>query len=125
MIRLMAVEDNPALRRLLEMALREPEFELRTVADGLDALPAMLAYRPEVLLLDAMLPGISGLEVCRRLRAHPDLRSTRVIMLTARAQKADREAAIAAGVDQFIGKPFRIPELRDAIRVQASMHALA
>ncbi|MCA1942423.1 MAG: response regulator [Yonghaparkia sp.] len=88
---------------------------MTTAADGDEGLRKALEQLPDLLLVDWMMPGLSGLEVCSALRAHPVASRTRVLMLTARAQQSDIDAAFAAGVDDFIIKPFRSGELQQRV----------
>lgn len=114
--RVLLAEDEPNIAELLRFLLGRAGFEVETETDGLAALAAALASPPAVVILDVMLPGLDGLEVLRRLRADPRGRALRIVVLTAKGQRADREAAMDGGADAFITKPFSNAELIDAVR---------
>ena len=107
------VEDDPRIRQVLEVSLRDHGYEVRTAASGEQALDEVAARRPDVLLLDLMLPGIDGLEVCRRLRAQGDLP---IIAVTARSDSADVVAGLEAGADDYVTKPVVASVLAARIR---------
>lgn len=115
MARVLVCEDEPDILALIATRLEREGYEVMTAADGDEGLRKALEERPDLLLLDWMMPGLSGLEVCTALRAHPEANRTRVLMLTARAQQSDIDAAFAAGVDDFIIKPFRSGELQQRV----------
>lgn len=103
-------DDEDVLRALIRAALGG-EYELVEARDGDEALERARADRPDLIILDMMMPGRSGLDVLPELRADAELGPTPVVMLTARTQAADREAAAAAGADRFLAKPFSPLEL--------------
>jgi len=104
--------DNEApLRALVRATLDPAGHELAEAADGDEALALSEQLHPDLIVLDMMMPGQSGLEVLAALRRHPELAATKVILLTARTQAADRAAVDAAGADRFLGKPFSPSEL--------------
>ena len=105
-------EDDRDIRELVELILEEDGYATVSVSDGLGALNACRAKRPDVLLLDVSMPGeLTGLEVCRRIRADEDLHTVRVMLLTARAREQDVSAGYAAGADDYLVKPFTPGEL--------------
>ena len=114
--RVLLAEDEPNIAELLRFLLGRAGFDVDTRTDGQDALDAALASAPAVVILDVMLPGLDGLEVLRRLRADPRGRALRVIVLTAKGQRADRQAALDGGADLFVTKPFSTAELIAAVR---------
>ena len=114
--RILVVEDEDALSALLEYNLEKEGFEVRLSADGEDALLLIEEDKPDLVLLDWMLPGLSGIEVCRRIRARPDTRDLPVIMLTARADEDDRIRGLDTGADDYLTKPFSVPELTARVR---------
>lgn len=114
--RVLIVEDEEALSALLEYNLSREGFDVRTSADGEDAVLAIEEDRPDIVLLDWMLPGLSGLEICRQIRARPELRDTPVIMLTARGEESDRIRGLDVGADDYLTKPFSVPELTARVR---------
>ena len=110
------VEDDERLAQLTARYLESHGVKVAVVANGLLAVPEALRLRPDVILLDIMLPGIDGLEVCRRLRARLD---TPVIMVTAHGDEPDRVVGLEGGADDYLVKPFSSRELLARIRAQA------
>ena len=108
-IRVLVVDDEQTLSELVGLALRYEGWEVRTAADGLSAIAAARDFRPDLVVLDVMLPDIDGLEVLRRLRA--DIERMPVLFLTARDDVTDRIAGLTAGGDDYVTKPFSIEEL--------------
>ena len=113
--KVLIVEDETALRETLAYTLEREGFSVRAVEDGLKALPAALDQNPDIILLDLMLPGIDGFEVCRRLRAKLNVP---ILMLTARESEIDRVVGLEMGADDYITKPFHMRELIARIRAQ-------
>jgi DNA-binding response OmpR family regulator len=109
--RVLIAEDNPQNAELVEAYLGEHEFEIRTAGDGEQALHFVRSWRPDLILLDVMMPKISGFEVCKRLRADEATRDTAVLMITALDQASDVERAVEAGTDDFLTKPINKNEL--------------
>jgi DNA-binding response OmpR family regulator len=107
----LVADDDPDIRELVSFKLEQAGFRVHAVGDGLAALAAARALSPSLLLLDVMMPGLNGYEVCRRLRADGETATIPVIMLTAKAQDADVETGFAMGVDDYIVKPFSPREL--------------
>jgi two-component system phosphate regulon response regulator PhoB len=112
----LVAEDDPDIRELVALKLGQNGFEVRAVGDGLAALEALRLNRPDLVILDVMMPGMSGLDVCRRLRADPDTRGTPVILLTARAQQADLLTGTDVGADDYVTKPFSPTDLLGRVR---------
>jgi two-component system response regulator MtrA len=108
--RVLVVEDEQPLRELIVLTLSE-EFDCEEVADGEAALERLRASPPGLLVLDSMLPGRSGIDVLREMRADPKLRDVPVLMLSAWQSSEDIDSAIEAGANSFLGKPFRVEEL--------------
>jgi CheY-like chemotaxis protein len=104
-------DDEEVLRHLVRATLENGEYEIVEAADGDESLQLARRHRPDVVILDMMMPGRSGLDVVRELRDDAALARTPVVMLTARARPADREAAAAAGADRYLAKPFSPLEL--------------
>jgi DNA-binding response OmpR family regulator len=115
-ITVLYVEDDERLARLTASYLQSHGVNVAVVANGLDAVQEALRVRPDVVLLDIMLPGIDGLEVCRRLRARLD---TPIIIVTAHGDEPDRVVGLEGGADDYIVKPFSSRELLARIRAQA------
>ena len=107
----LVVDDDQDIRELVSWKLQAAGFEVIGEADGEAGLAAALALRPDLVLLDWMMPRLSGLEVCRALRDEPATSGVPVIMLTAKAQEGDVQRGFAAGADDYIVKPFSPREL--------------
>jgi two-component system phosphate regulon response regulator PhoB len=110
------VDDEPDLVRLLEFSLQQAGFETASAADGERALVRVQERVPDLVLLDLMLPGIPGTEVCRQIRNHPRTQRVPVIMLTARGDEVERVVGFELGADDFVTKPFSVRELLLRIR---------
>lgn len=104
-------DDNPLLLDLLDFKLGARGYEVRRATDGLQALDQLAKRLPDVVVLDAMMPGIDGFEVLRRIKEDDGLRSVPVIMLTARKQERDIVTALGMGASDYLGKPFSPEEL--------------
>jgi DNA-binding response OmpR family regulator len=116
--RILVVEDDLTVAEVVVDYLRHAGLEPRHAVDGQDALEIATAWRPDLVVLDLMLPGVSGLEVCRRLREGQDAKvPLPVIMLTALGEESDRVAGLESGADDYVTKPFSPREL--TLRVQA------
>jgi len=114
--RILLIEDEQALSTLLEYNLAQEGFATRIVGNGDDAMSAIEEDGPDLVLLDWMLPELSGIEICRRIRARPELRDMPIIMLTARGEESDRIRGLDTGADDYLTKPFSIPELIARVR---------
>lgn len=110
-VRILLVEDDRSLVELLSFHLRRAEFDVETTADGEEALLLARESPPDLVILDWMIEGISGLEVCRRLRRLPETANVPIIMLTARGEEADRIRGLETGADDYVTKPFSPREL--------------
>jgi DNA-binding response OmpR family regulator len=109
--RVVIVEDEPNIIEAMNFILSRDGWEVTVHANGETAMAAVRAARPDAILLDVMLPGRSGYDILKELRADPDFVALPVLMLTARGQKKDRELADALGVTRFMTKPFSNAEL--------------
>ena len=109
----MLVDDEPLITDSLTYSLRREGFDVKSVGDGSIALQEILDYQPDLVVLDVMLPGMSGLEICRRLRAQSTIP---VIMLTARGEEIDRVLGLEVGADDYLAKPFSFRELLARVR---------
>lgn len=105
------VEDEESISTLLDYNLSREDFETRIAVDGEDALLKTQEFHPDIVILDWMLPKVSGIEVCRRLRQNPDTRNLPIIMLTARSEETDRIRGLETGADDYLTKPFSTAEL--------------
>ncbi len=114
MSRILVVEDERKIARFLELELRHEGYEVETEGDGRSGLERAQTMNPDLLILDLMLPGLSGIEVCRRLRQESDIP---IIMLTAKDDVSDKVMGLDMGADDYMTKPFAIEELLARIRV--------
>jgi DNA-binding response OmpR family regulator len=117
MATVLLAEDDADIRLLVALKLQQAGHEVRAVGDGASALADARERPPDLAVLDLVMPDMSGLEVCRALRQHPDTAGVPIIILTARAQQADVTAGYEAGANEYVVKPFSPREL--ATRVQA------
>ncbi len=115
----MVVEDEEALGLLLKYNLEKEGYEVVIETRGNKALADVEKYAPSVILLDWMLPEISGVEICKLIRSKPDIKNIPIIMLTAKGEEEDKIKGLSAGADDYVTKPFSIPELM--ARVKANL----
>ena len=115
-IRVLVVDDNFVNVRLLEELLKSASYEVATAMNGEAALEKIAQSRPDIVLLDVMMPGMDGYEVCRRIRQDEKTARLPVIMVTALDKESDREMALAAGANEFLSKPVEDNLLLPAIR---------
>ena len=113
---ILIVEDEAALSTLLAYNLEKEGFTVRVAADGEQAIEALAEEQPDLVLLDWMLPHLSGIEICRRIRRDPATRELPVIMLTAKGEEADRIRGLDTGADDYVTKPFSPAELIARVR---------
>jgi DNA-binding response OmpR family regulator len=119
--RVLIADDNPQGAELLEAYLCDSGYELRTASDGEQTLHELRSWHPDLVLLDIMMPRISGFEVCKCLRADPATHDIAVLMITALDQPSDVERAVEAGTDDFLSKPINKTEL--LVRVRALLRS--
>lgn len=115
-VKVLVIEDEEAISHLLKYNLTAEGFEVVIVDDGDDALPVAAEFQPDIILLDWMLPNVSGIEICRQLRAGKATTAIPVIMLTARAEEEDRLRGFDKGADDYVTKPFSMNELTARVR---------
>jgi two-component system phosphate regulon response regulator PhoB len=113
---ILIVEDEEPLTTLLRYNLEAEGYEVDSVTRGDDADTRLRETAPDLIVLDWMLPGLSGIELCRRLRTRPQTQALPIIMLTARGEESERIRGLATGADDYIVKPFSVPELLARIR---------
>ncbi len=113
---ILIVEDEAAIHQLLAYNLKAEGFRSRVVETGEEVHGALNDEMPDLVLLDWMLPGLSGIEVCKLIRARPETQGLPIIMLTARGEEAERVRGLATGADDYIVKPFSVPEVMARIR---------
>lgn len=109
------VDDDPLVRDLLRAVLSDQQYDLDEAADGDEAIRIASERAPDIVVLDVMMPGTSGLDVCRAMRADPLLRGSKIVMLTARGTPADRAEGMRAGADAYFTKPFSPLDLIESI----------
>ena len=133
MSKILIVEDEAKIARCVQLELMHEGYEVQTAGDGLSGLQAAQSWQPDLLILDLMLPALSGIEVCRRLRAGEQTESMPILMLTAKDDVSDKVTGLDMGADDYMTKPFAIEELLARIRAllkrrgaprQARAHAL-
>ena len=117
--RVLIADDNPQGVELLDAYLTECDYDIATAADGEATLQKVQAWKPDLILLDIMMPKLSGFEVCKRLRANQATRGIAVLMITALDQPSDIDRAVEAGADDFLTKPINKAEL--LLRVRSAL----
>lgn len=118
--RVLLAEDEPNIVESLTFLMERAGFDIAAESDGRKALERALSDTPDILILDVMLPELDGYEILRQLRADPRTERLPVLMLTAKGQREDREAALECGADLFITKPFSNSEIVDAVKLLAA-----
>jgi len=114
----LVVDDEPNIVLSLEFLMKQAGLEVRTASDGQAALEAVRSQLPDLILLDISMPNGDGFEVCRKIRANPDWRGVRIIMLTAKGRDSEREKGLAAGADDYITKPFSTHDVINRVEAQ-------
>jgi DNA-binding response OmpR family regulator len=125
--RILVIEDDPAIADVLEYNLTREGYAVAVAGDGRAALAEATARVPDLVVLDLMLPGMDGVEICRRMRAETALRTTPILMLTAKSEEIDQIVGFSVGADDYVTKPFSVKVLLQRLRVlltrrQASAH---
>ena len=113
--RVLICDDEPYIVESVSYVVRKAGFDVVTAEDGDEALAAAHREKPDLVFLDIMMPGLSGDEVCKRLKSDPSTRDTHVVILTARGQEEDERRAMEMGADEFMTKPFSPRKLRARI----------
>ena len=114
----LVVEDEPAQREVLIYNLQAEGFRVACAENGEEALVLVAEEAPDVIVLDWMLPSVSGIEICRQLKTRPDTRAVPIIMLSARSEEVDRVRGLETGADDYVVKPYSVAELLARIRAQ-------
>ncbi len=114
--RILIVDDEPNIAASLEFLLQRGGYEVRVAHDGEEALTQARSFRPQLVLLDVMMPKLNGYEVCQRLREGEDGTGVKIVMLTARGREVDEEKGRALGADLYVTKPFSTRELVARVR---------
>jgi DNA-binding response OmpR family regulator len=120
---ILVVEDEDNIAIALDYLLTREGYVQTRLATGGGAVAAICATKPDLVLLDVMLPEVSGYEICQAVRANPDCADVRILMMTARGSAMERRKGLAMGADGFISKPFELKELRDEVRRILAMAA--
>jgi DNA-binding response OmpR family regulator len=119
-MQILIVDDEPNILLSLQFLMKKAGYEVRTATDGEQALAEIARAKPDLVLLDVMMPKLDGFTVCQRIRTTPEWHDVRIIMLTARGRDVEREKGLALGADDYITKPF---STKDAIdRVAAALN---
>lgn len=103
--KILVIEDNPSAQRLTQYTLEKKGYQVITASDGLEGLKKAREEHPDLVILDVMLPGLDGYEVCRQLRQKPETSSLPILMCSAKAHQQDREVALRMGADEYLTKP--------------------
>jgi phosphate regulon transcriptional regulator PhoB len=114
--KILVVEDEPDIRKLVQYNLAQDHFKVLEAEDGEQALKILKRDKPNLVILDLMLPGLSGLEICRALRQHPETARLPILMLTAKAGEADKIIGLEMGADDYLTKPFSPREMIARVR---------
>ena len=114
--RVLVVEDEDNIALALDFLMTREGYDHSRVADGAEALPRIRDLHPDLVLLDVMLPGASGYEICQGVRLDPNLADVKILMMTARGSAIEKRKGLAIGADGFITKPFELKELREEVR---------
>ncbi len=112
----LVVDDEPNIVVSLEFLLEQAGYQVRIAHDGQEAWEAIERQPPDLVLLDVMLPRLSGFDVCQKIREHPDLQRVRVVMLTAKGREVEVSKGLALGADAYISKPFSTQDLLAQVR---------
>ena len=113
--RVLVIEDDANILLSLEFVLEREGYEVRSATTGREGLAAMRRDPPDLVILDLMLPDLSGYEVCQHARSEPRLAETPILVLTARAQDAERQKGLQSGASEYVTKPFRVADLVDRV----------
>lgn len=108
---ILIADDEPNIVLSIEFLLQDAGYRVRIARDGQEAIDAVAAEPPDLVLLDVMLPRLSGFDVCQRIRAHPAWRDIRIVMLSAKGREVEVHKGLAVGADAYVTKPFAIQEL--------------
>ena len=109
--KILVIEDDPATLRLVDYSLRHKGYQVLTASNGLEGIRKARNEKPELIILDVMLPGMDGFEVCHRLRSEPDTAQLLILMFSAKAQEIDRDTGLKVGADDYLTKPVDPGEL--------------
>ena len=113
--RVLIVDDEPNILLSLQFLMKKAGYDVRTAKDGEQALAEVARDKPNLILLDVMMPKLDGFSACQRIRSNPDWKDVRVIMLTARGRDVEREKGLSLGADDYITKPFSTKDAIDRV----------
>jgi len=114
--RILIVDDEPSIVTLLEFLMRGSNYEVRVARDGEEALRGAESFRPDLVLLDVMMPQRSGFEVCQKIRENPAFRGVKIVMLTAKGRDLEKHRGLDLGANAYVTKPFSTKELMSTVR---------
>ena len=114
--RILIVDDEPNIVTLLEFLMRGSDYEVRVARNGEEALRRAESFRPDLVLLDVMMPQRSGFEVCQKIRENPALRDVKIVMLTAKGRDVEKDRGLNLGANAYVTKPFSTKELMNTVR---------
>jgi sigma-B regulation protein RsbU (phosphoserine phosphatase) len=124
MAQILIIDDDPAIQRVLEKAILKEGYQVQLASDGQKGIELAQTLQPSLIICDWVMPGVDGLEVCRQVKAHPNLSTTFFILLTSRSSLEDRVLGLDTGADDFLPKPIEITELHARIRAGLRIHQL-
>jgi DNA-binding response OmpR family regulator len=113
--KILVIEDDPGTVRLIKYCLQQEGYQVLTAPNGLEGIRKAKSEEPDLIVLDVLLPGVDGFEICHRLRAEPQTARLPVLMLSAKAREIDKATGLKVGADDYITKPWHRPELLDKI----------
>jgi len=114
--KILIADDEPNIVISLEFLMKREGFQVAVAADGAAALQTVATERPDLILLDIMLPKMDGFEICRQIRANPDWRDMKIVMLTAKGRETEVAKGLALGADAYVTKPFSTRDLAEQVR---------
>jgi len=114
---ILVVDDEPNIVLSLEFLMKKEGYQVRTASNGEEAMQAIREAKPNLVLLDVMMPRMDGYEVCQAVRSDPDLQDVLILMLTAKGREVEREKGLALGADDYVTKPFATRDLVEKVRV--------
>lgn len=120
---ILVVDDEPNIVLSLEFLMKREGYRVRTASNGEEAMQAIKESKPDLILLDVMMPRMDGYEVCEAVRKDPGLTSVRIVMLTAKGREVEREKGLALGADDYVTKPFATRDLVEKVREFMSLVA--
>lgn len=113
---ILIVDDEPNIVLSLEFLMKKEGYRVRTASNGEEALHAIRESKPDLVLLDVMMPRMDGYEVCEAVRNDPEMKTVRIVMLTAKGREVEREKGLALGADDYVTKPFATRDLVEKVR---------